>query len=56
MKSLREREFDELEGKSGAAKKPDSYCDKVRSAKMWLKNVYKNNPSLFAYWRFGVKP
>jgi hypothetical protein len=29
---------------------------KVRSAKMWLKNVYKNNPSLFAHWRFGVKP
>jgi len=27
-----------------------------RSAKMWLKNVYKGNPSLFAHWRFGVKP
>jgi len=33
-----------------------SFQYKVRSAKMWLKNVYKNNPSLFAHWRFGVKP
>ena len=29
---------------------------RVRAAKSWLKNVYKNNPDLFAHWRFGVRP
>jgi len=29
---------------------------KVRAAILWLKNVYKNNPGLFAHWRFGVRP
>ncbi|MFB0532569.1 MAG: group II intron reverse transcriptase/maturase [Desulfatiglandales bacterium] len=29
---------------------------RVRAAKSWLKNVYKNNPELFAHWRFGVRP
>lgn len=29
---------------------------RVRAAKSWLKNVYKNNPALFAHWRFGVRP
>ena len=29
---------------------------RVRAAKLWLKNVYKINPDLFAHWRFGVRP
>jgi RNA-directed DNA polymerase len=29
---------------------------RVRAAKSWLKNVCKNNPDLFAHWRFGVRP
>ena len=29
------------------------YC---KDSKLWLKNVYKNNPDLFAHWRFGVRP
>jgi len=29
---------------------------RIRAAKLWLKNVYKNNPDLFAHWRFGVRP
>jgi RNA-directed DNA polymerase len=29
---------------------------RVRAAKSWLKNVCKNNPNLFAHWRFGVRP
>jgi hypothetical protein len=28
----------------------------VGGAKMWLKNVFKNNPKQFAYWSFGVWP
>jgi len=29
---------------------------RIRAAKLWLKNVYKINPDLFAHWRFGVRP
>lgn len=28
----------------------------VGGAKMWLKNVFKNNPKQFAHWSFGVWP
>lgn len=29
---------------------------RIKAAKMWLKNVYKGNPNLFAHWSFGVRP
>jgi len=29
---------------------------RIKAAKMWLKNVYKSNPNLFAHWSFGVRP
>jgi len=29
---------------------------RIKTAKIWLKNVYKGNPNLFAHWSFGVRP
>jgi len=32
------------------------FRNRIKAAKLWLNNVYKSNPRLFALWSFGVGP
>jgi len=38
------------------SKKFKKYRDRNKKGQLWLRNVYEAEPTLFAHWKFGVKP